>query len=207
MSFSSRHRGEQYFLPCTPCTEGWRLSSHFQDHSPCPAPPLVLCFPSHQLAAMGKWVLEEGRVTGSKDPGSLSDCVELRARCPVPKCHGSQQQSWGLKLKLNFNLKAFDSWGIIHITSRSKNVPYEFPLWLKGSVTSLEHSDADSSPGQEQWVKDPVLLQLQLRLQLCLRSDPWPGNSTCHRTAKRGKKMCLKVPYFSKTLKFTTFFP
>lgn len=31
-------------------------------------------------------------------------------------------------------------------------------------------------------------LQLQLRLQLWLRSDPWPGNSMCCRVAKKEKE-------------------
>ena len=30
--------------------------------------------------------------------------------------------------------------------------------------------------GPEQWVEDPALLQLQCRLQLQHRFDPWPGN-------------------------------
>ena len=37
-----------------------------------------------------------------------------------------------------------------------------------------------------------LLLQLQSRLQLWLRSDPWPRNSICHGTAKNEKK---KIPF------------
>ena len=40
-----------------------------------------------------------------------------------------------------------------------------------GSVASWECHDAGSIPGPEQWVKDPELLQLQLRPQLQLGSD------------------------------------
>ena len=36
--------------------------------------------------------------------------------------------------------------------------------------------------GPAEWVKDPVLLQLQFA------SDPWPGNSICCSTAKNGEK-------------------
>ena len=43
-------------------------------------------------------------------------------------------------------------------------------------------------PGPAQWVKDLALLQLQLTLQLQFGPDPWPGNSICHRVAKKKKK-------------------
>ena len=55
-------------------------------------------------------------------------------------------------------------------------------------MASSEHWDTDSSPCPAQWVKDLVLLQLQLRSQLWLRSDPWPGNSMSLRAAKNKKK-------------------
>ena len=35
---------------------------------------------------------------------------------------------------------------------------------------------AGSIPALVQWAKDPVLLQLWLRLQLWFGSDPWPRN-------------------------------
>lgn len=43
-------------------------------------------------------------------------------------------------------------------------------------------------PSLAQWIKDHTLLQLQLRLQLQLSSDPWPRNSICRRAAKIEKK-------------------
>ena len=43
---------------------------------------------------------------------------------------------------------------------------------------------------------DPVLLQLQHRSQLWLGSDPWPGNSTCCRMAKKDKEIFFKKNYF-----------
>ena len=39
-------------------------------------------------------------------------------------------------------------------------------------------------PNPAQWVKDPALPKPLLRLQLWLRSEPWPGNSICHGAAK-----------------------
>ena len=40
------------------------------------------------------------------------------------------------------------------------------------------------SPAWHSGLKDPVLPPLQPRLQLWLRSDPWPGNFICHGEAK-----------------------
>ena len=54
-----------------------------------------------------------------------------------------------------------------------------------GLTASLEHWDAGSILSLGQWVKDLALLQLQLRLQLWLGSDPWPRNSKCHGVAKK----------------------
>ena len=58
------------------------------------------------------------------------------------------------------------------------------------------------SPGLAQWAKDLALpeLRLQLRSQLQLGSDPWPGNSICHGAAKKEKK---KKEYYSKKTQVT----
>ena len=45
-----------------------------------------------------------------------------------------------------------------------------------------------SIPSSAQWVRDPMFSQLQLRLLLQLRSDPWPGSSVCHRAPKNKQK-------------------
>ena len=57
-----------------------------------------------------------------------------------------------------------------------------------GSVVSLERWDTGLIPGLTQWVEDLTLLHPQHRSQLWLVSDPWPGNSLCHRVAKKEKK-------------------
>ena len=57
-----------------------------------------------------------------------------------------------------------------------------------GLVASWECWDAGLIPGLTQRVKDPALPLLRLRVQLWLGSDPWPGNSICHGTAKKEKK-------------------
>lgn len=56
------------------------------------------------------------------------------------------------------------------------------------SVASWECWDLGSIPSLAQWVRDPVLLQLQLRLWLQLRFDPWPQWSLCCGVAKMKKK-------------------
>ena len=53
-----------------------------------------------------------------------------------------------------------------------------------GSMVSWEHWDAGSIPGPAQRIENPVLPQLQFGSKLWLGSDPWPGNSTCHREGK-----------------------
>ena len=57
-----------------------------------------------------------------------------------------------------------------------------------GLAVSWEHWDAGSVPDPAQWVKDLVLQQLWLKLQLSLKSDPWPRNSICLKMAKKEKK-------------------
>ena len=56
-----------------------------------------------------------------------------------------------------------------------------------GSAASREPWVAGLMPCLALWVKDLVL---PLRLQLQIRSDPWPRNSVCHWVAKNeGKKV------------------
>ena len=68
-----------------------------------------------------------------------------------------------------------------------------------GLVVSWEHWDTGLIPSLAQWIKDPGLLQLQLRLQLWLRSDPWPKNYTCCRVTKKEKKFTYPRYHDGKT--------
>ena len=73
------------------------------------------------------------------------------------------------------------------------NVYMEFLLWHNriGLAMSWVYQLA-------QWVKDPVLMQLWLRSQLRLGSDPWPGNTISLGAAKKKKKkinVCMKADY------------
>ena len=58
---------------------------------------------------------------------------------------------------------------------------------MTGLAASWDHWDSGLIPGLVQWVKDLVMLHLWLRSWLCLRSDPWPGNSICCGAAKKKK--------------------
>ena len=60
---------------------------------------------------------------------------------------------------------------------------------ITGYAASWEHSGLGNL----------VLLQLQLGLQLWLRSDPWPGNSICCGTAKKEKKDIKRQHMLAKT--------
>ena len=66
----------------------------------------------------------------------------------------------------------------------SKIILWSSRCGTTGPEVSLEHRNAGLIPSPAQWVKDPVLPQLQLRSQLRLGSDPWPENSTCHGVTK-----------------------
>ena len=57
-----------------------------------------------------------------------------------------------------------------------------------GSAASLELFEAGLIPGPAQWIKDLASPLLRHRLQLWLRSDPWPWSSICPGAAKRGEK-------------------
>ena len=71
-----------------------------------------------------------------------------------------------------------------------------------GSVVSLQCQDAGFISGPAQWLKGSVLPQLWCRLQLQLRSDPWPRNSMCHGVTKKEKKGKKKKKKKIQTFKF-----
>ena len=60
---------------------------------------------------------------------------------------------------------------------RKKIVGQEFPLWHNRIIGILGVLGHRFDPRPAGWVKDSVLPQLWLRLQLWLAADPWPGNS------------------------------
>ena len=69
---------------------------------------------------------------------------------------------------------------------RSKLCFREFPLWHNriGSVLRAPRCRFHLRPS----TVDLVFLQLQLRLKLQFRSDPWPENSICRKAAKTNKR-------------------
>ena len=71
----------------------------------------------------------------------------------------------------------------------------ELLLWhneITGSAASWECWDAGSIPSPAHCVKDPVLPQLQLKLQLQVRSDSCPRNSICRGVAQRKKAHTMR---------------
>ena len=69
----------------------------------------------------------------------------------------------------------------------------------KGFAAFPQLQDTGSILGPTQCVKG--FLQTQQRVQLRLGSDPWPGNSTCHRAAKKKKKKAYESKMISKKLR------
>ena len=57
-----------------------------------------------------------------------------------------------------------------------------------------------SIPGPTQWVKDPMLPQLQVRSPGKLRPDPWPGSSICRRAAKNEERKRKGSIYYMITV-------
>ena len=66
-------------------------------------------------------------------------------------------------------------------------------MWRNGSAPSWECWEKGLIPSPAQWIKDQALPQLQLRLQLWLRSDTWLRNSVGHEAAKKEKTKLLEV--------------
>lgn len=56
---------------------------------------------------------------------------------------------------------------------------------IMGSVACWECWDTGSISSLAQWFKGLALPKLRLRLKLCLRSDPWTGNSMWLEAAKK----------------------
>ena len=70
----------------------------------------------------------------------------------------------------------------------------EFLLWQNGIGCVLGALGPSFNPQCAQWVKDPELPRLWLRLQLWLRSDPWLRNSICLGVAKKKERgLCVSL--------------
>lgn len=87
---------------------------------------------------------------------------------------------------------SFRSWSFI-LSLFSPQTSKKYSSWspccgIMGWVVSLQPQDAGLIPRPAQRAKDPVVLWLPFRSQLCLHSDPWTGNSKCHAVAKKEEK-------------------
>ena len=69
---------------------------------------------------------------------------------------------------------------LVRVLPPPKTPFMEFPLWCNGigGVSA-------GIPQPQGGLKDLALPQLVCRSQEQLGSDPWPGNSTCHRATKK----------------------
>ena len=104
-------------------------------------------------------------------------------------------------------LLRFHPWGLCSIPGLGTETPHQAiadhsqkkqtkkqPKNLKrsshcGAMGLMASQDTSSVPGPAQGVKDPALPQLRLRLQVRLRFDPWPRNSTLPRSGQKRKKI------------------
>ena len=99
---------------------------------------------------------------------------------------------WYIKVKL-------DTYLYVYILRDCKRMFREFLLWHNGI-----RGNAGSIPDRAQWVKDPVLLQLQLRCQLWLRSDPCAIGQP--RKIKKDVYKVLNLKMWRFVVTFTFFF-
>ena len=72
------------------------------------------------------------------------------------------------------------------------HIKEEFPLWRSGIDGVSGVLGRRFHPRPAQWVKDPALLQPQVRSRVQLGSHPWPANLICLGAAKREKERKLE---------------
>ena len=181
-------------------------------------------FPREEGAWPRPTLLQIKEAKGWKTPGFSNNAVMALTEGAAVDCSGKSPDQYRCKTEWgNSNFYATPYFRTLvkyeYLMSTSMETSYQtifiekFTLWggrweeERNRWGRLRGTDFWSfcwwhlgNPGSEvrslaQWVKDPALPKLRLKLWLWLGSDPWPGNSMCGGVAKNEKKRGTDFSY------------